>query len=308
MTLIVSINGPESLWLLADRRLSYEGGEIKDYARKMMFLDTTDGVAILGYAGLGATSLGTEPADWMSGVLRGRNLPLERSLQVLADAMKLRMPPHLQGLPLGPAAHYVIIPAFVGDQARLYSIEIVLAADRNTYTFRHTRWTRGHRPRSDASPPRVALAGSGAGYLTGRRRWRMRNVIRLVNAHDSGRVSAMVVSDHLATLNDEVHRATTDGTVGPTCIVAWRHRQAGRYKGGGSHQFYTGTTRDRDMPSLPSIVSGLDMSAMSKVMMPRFLAQVKRDDPTTPAFGKEYLDDLNAELAALPDKPDEDLR
>jgi hypothetical protein len=50
-----------------------------------MFLETTDDVAILGYAGLGATALGTKPADWMSAVLRGRNLPLEKSLEVLAE-------------------------------------------------------------------------------------------------------------------------------------------------------------------------------------------------------------------------------
>jgi hypothetical protein len=49
-----------------------------------MFLETADGVAILGYAGLGATALATEPAHWMRAVLRGRVLPLERSLEVLA--------------------------------------------------------------------------------------------------------------------------------------------------------------------------------------------------------------------------------
>jgi hypothetical protein len=86
VTLIVTVNGPESNWLLADRRLSYWGRPPKDDARKIMFLETTDGVAILGYAGLGATVLGTEPADWMSAVLHGRNLPLEQSLGVITDA------------------------------------------------------------------------------------------------------------------------------------------------------------------------------------------------------------------------------
>ena len=70
MTLVLTVNGPETIWLLADRRLSYEGRSPKDDARKVMFLETTDGVAILGYAGLGATARGTEPADWMSAVLR----------------------------------------------------------------------------------------------------------------------------------------------------------------------------------------------------------------------------------------------
>lgn len=73
MTLVLTVTGRESVWLVADRRLSYIGNRYRDDARKVMFLDTTDGVAILGYAGLGTTALGTEPADWMSAVLRGRN-------------------------------------------------------------------------------------------------------------------------------------------------------------------------------------------------------------------------------------------
>lgn len=63
MTLIVTVNGRESIWMLADRRLSYRWRPPKEDGRKMLFLETTDGVAILGYAGLGATARGTEPAD-----------------------------------------------------------------------------------------------------------------------------------------------------------------------------------------------------------------------------------------------------
>ena len=33
--------------------------------------DTTDGVALLKYAGLGATAEGTKPGDWMAPVLHG---------------------------------------------------------------------------------------------------------------------------------------------------------------------------------------------------------------------------------------------
>ena len=95
MTLVMTVNGRESIWLLADRRLSFKARSPKEDGRKVMFLETTDGVAILGYAGLGATALGTEPADWMSAVLRGRNLPLEQSLGVLAEAIKKQLPRHL---------------------------------------------------------------------------------------------------------------------------------------------------------------------------------------------------------------------
>jgi hypothetical protein len=88
----MTINGPETIWALTDRRLSYRILPPNDDGRKVMFLEATDGVAILGYCGLGATLRGTEPADWMSAVLRGRNLPLEQSLGVLAAAIETAPP------------------------------------------------------------------------------------------------------------------------------------------------------------------------------------------------------------------------
>jgi hypothetical protein len=126
MTLVVAVARPETIWLLADRRLSFDSRPPKDDGRKIMFLETTDGVAILGYAGLGATARGTEPADWMSAVLRGRNLPLEQSLGVLADTMQKQFPRHMVRMPgKGGLAHTVIVPAFLGKEPRLYSIDLV---------------------------------------------------------------------------------------------------------------------------------------------------------------------------------------
>ena len=132
MTLILSINSPETIWLLADRRLSYKHGKPKDDACKIMILDTTDGTALLGYAGLGATARGTQPADWMSAVLRGRKLTLEQSLSVLAGALKREFPRHMVSMP-DPPVHYVVIPAFLGEELRLYGIDLALTSDRKQH-------------------------------------------------------------------------------------------------------------------------------------------------------------------------------
>jgi hypothetical protein len=123
-----------------------------------MFLETTDGVAILAYAGLGVTALGTEPADWMSAVLRGRNLPLEQSLAVLAEAMKKELPRHMEGL---TPVHNVIVPAFLGTEPRLYTIDLVFAPDRQSFAFRDWHAHSLATP----SPPRPAIFGSGAPHL-----------------------------------------------------------------------------------------------------------------------------------------------
>jgi hypothetical protein len=44
VTLILTVTGPETIWLLADRRLSYKGRSPKDDGRTMEwpFLDTPD--------------------------------------------------------------------------------------------------------------------------------------------------------------------------------------------------------------------------------------------------------------------------
>jgi hypothetical protein len=173
MTLVVAVARPEAIWLLADRRLSFGGRPPKDDGRKIMFLETTDGVAILGYAGLGATARGTEPADWMSAVLRGRKLPLEQSLGVLADAMQKQLPRHMVRMPGNAGvAHHVIVPAFLGKEPRLYSIDLVFAADRKSYKFRYTR----HVNPGGCSTPQLGIGGSGAPHLMRSDTW-MRNLL-----------------------------------------------------------------------------------------------------------------------------------
>jgi hypothetical protein len=310
VTLVVTVNGPDTIWLLADRRLSYEGRVPKDDARKVMFLETTDGVAILGYAGLGATALGTEPADWMSAVLRGRNFPLEQSLGALAEAMKKQLPQHMVQMPTGGGgpAHNVIIPAFLGKELRLYTIDLAFAPDLKSYAFRYTRHVGDKPPLSPPRTPRVAIGGSGALYLTrdAKKKW-IRSLLRMVKANHRGRVSPRAVADHLAKLNSEVHLGIRDKSVGPRCIVAWRHRKGGVQNSGGAHQFYSGTTRDASSPSLPTIGTGMDIEAICSVVSP---FTTKMFEAMWAGHPAEELnkDEINAELARLPDKPDEILR
>ena len=286
--------------MLADRRLSSNSRPPKDDGRKVMFLETTDGVAILGYAGLGATARGTEPADWMGAVLRGRNLPLEQSLGVLADAMQRQFPRHMVRMAgRGGVAHNVIVPAFLGKEPRLYSIDLVFAADRKSYKFRYTR----HVNPGGSSTPQLGIGGSGALHLMRNNKW-MRNLLRVVRSNERGNASTNAVADYLATLNNGV--AMVDKSVGPRCIVAWRFRKGGFHKGGGGQHFYTGVKRDLSGSSLPTIANGMDVSAIAGMMVSRIMNAV--------SAGKFDLaldldkDEINAELARLPHKPDETLR
>jgi hypothetical protein len=80
VTFILGVTTAESVWMLADRRVSWDDGRTQGDARKIVAVDTDDGVSLIGYSGLAVTGLGAqtgfEISKWMSNVLRGRNLPL----------------------------------------------------------------------------------------------------------------------------------------------------------------------------------------------------------------------------------------
>jgi hypothetical protein len=287
--------------MVADRRLSRKGRPPKDDARKIVLLETTDGNAIIGYAGLGATARGTEPSDWMGRVLRGRNWPMEQALIALAAAMQDHLPKHLRQTAVRDiAAHSAIIPAFVGGKPGLYVIDMLVSGSGKTLGF-NTQRLNG---RSGIEwPPRIAVTGSGGMRLPPQNRW-LRQLLRLLNAHDKGRIRAEVVADALARLSFEVHKR--DSYTGPNCIVAWRHCRKGRHKGGGAHAYYEGTTRIVGGAPIPSIGRGRDMGAFINAILPFIVPQLEAimDGKSDPGL------DVSAMKAAtnrLPTDPDENL-
>lgn len=310
MTLVVAANSRESIWLVADRRLSSDGKVVRDDARKIMFLETSDGVAILGYAGLGATALGTEPADWMSNILRGRNMPLEKSLGILADAMKREFPRHLVKMTHpGRPSHNIVITAFHNNEPKVYTIDLEISDDRKQYRFRYTRQLmKASENDSRTWDPRIIVAGSGGLYLWGKKNW-ARPLLRILSRYDKGEFSREAVAEHLAGLNNSVSESIHDNSVGNKCIIACRNRKTGFYKGGGNHYYYTGTKRDKGTPALPSITMGMDMRAIANMLMP--ITQENMDTMLKGEKPKKTKEEINEELrketAKLPNFPDEKL-
>jgi len=305
VTLILAAIGKETIWLAADRRLSARGCAPKDDGCKLMFLETKDGVGILGYAGLGETSAGMEPSEWMSNCLRGRNLTLEQSLSVIAKAMEVQMPKHLLRIPSELMAHHaIVVPAFVNEEPRLYILQLELSPDRKLKRMHFVR----HRPKGGRKPPKFGLAGSGAMMLLKDKTW-MRPLTRIVRAADRKQLPLHSVPRYFAQLNERVH--AVDPFVGSKCIVAWRNRKKGVHKGGGNHHHLNGTTQDSDGGGfIPTIGNGTDIIAMIAPLWESMMASVKALPPGSkklPSFEFD-MDEVNARLATMPQGPDEELK
>ena len=110
----------------------------------------------------------------------------------------------------------------------------------------------------------------------------------------------------LAALNYKVHLATADHSVGPRCVVVWRNRRGSSHKAGGGHHFYDGRTREASSPGIPTIGNGMDIHAITTLMLNNMLAQMQgksHEQFSSVDFGK-----LHEGVEKLPDTPDENLR
>jgi hypothetical protein len=286
--------------MVTDRRLSSRGKPIADDAIKVATLDTIDGIAIIGYAGLGKTRKGTEPSEWMNSVLRGRSgITLEQAIGYLASAARNELSKHLtRGL-----AHHIIVPAFIrATGPRLYTIDqVVDRAGKHSY-----RYITPIRPDWGDRPYPLAAGGTGGLYLgqLQDRSWR-RDLLNLIKKYEQGRVPERVVADRFAKLNYQTHLAVLDDSVGPRSIVVWRRRRDPRYEGsGGGHQFYSGLDRE-STGSIPSIMNGMDVNSIVDVIMgqypPNFTFEEFRDLMPN-------VEELNRLLRERPSEPDDELR
>jgi len=265
---------------------------------------------MLGYAGLGATAFGTQPSQWVSNVLRGRHHPLEQMLNVVASAMKREFIPHMQGVrDTRLRRHSFIIPAFLNDRPRIYTIDMVHTDEG--YRFRYTRHIIGGALTPLQVTVPICLAGSGAAALPPIDR-RKRPLLSLMKAYNRKKVSEHTLAKYLAQIAYSSHLATQDGTVGPDSLVVWRNSKRSWHKGGGAHAFFSHGDRSNGA-SIPSISNGMDMSALANILMeelaPHFeevsVAWDRGEEP--PEFGGREKR-INQRLSKLPSTPDEKLR
>jgi len=300
MTFVATITSRRTIWMVADRRLTVGDRPVTDNAVKIFALNTSDGTALIGYAGLGRTINGMQPSEWMSNVLRGRNWPMNTSMKAIADAMTREVPRHLARA-RGACEHVIVAPAFVNNRPRLYGTGLKVDSRGIPTSAFHVLLVRDA---TTAWPHRMTFSGSGSKKV--KHNEKHRALLRLANAYDAGKIFPTAVADKLAELSFNVSRE--DKFTGPKSIVAWRSINKGSMKGGsGGHHFYDGLTRETDTPALPSIGHGLDVAALANAIWqyhtPRSVAALEGK----PALPNDPYE-LRRLTEGLPSGPDEELR
>ncbi|WP_319825754.1 hypothetical protein [Thalassovita sp.] len=273
-------------------------------------VEVTDGIAMMGYAGLGATAFGSQPSQWVSNVLRGRHHPLEQMLGIVADAMKREFIPHMDGIrDTQQRRHSFIIPALLKDRHHIYTIDMVHT--NGEYRFRYTRHIMGGALTPLQVTVPIGLAGSGAMPLLRRDHWQ-RPLLRMVKAYNRKKITGRAVAEHLAQIAYSSYLETADGTVGPDCLVVWRNAKGSPHKGGGAHDFFS-HRQCVGGGSIPGITNGIDMSALVQIMMDEMAPHFEKvnaawDRGEEPPKFDGRKKEINQRLAQLPSKPDEKLR
>lgn len=300
MTLVVAATTRRTAWLMTDRRLTFKDRPPTDDAIKLVSLQCTDGVALIGYAGLGSTVAGTKVADWVNGVLVGRNWPLEGALSALASAGAKALPPHLQRLrPGSPWVHNFVVPAFKGGEARIYSIDFAGAGTGGRWSHRYTSHVFHRNGRPQGRPPRMTCAGSGAKLASLREHAPLRGkILALMHRFDAGRVAADDVFRAFAELNHAVSQL--EPTVGSRCVITYRNTPQG-----GSHAFFDSVTHEITCGDrIPQIAHGMDIQEFVAAALPVMRLPRSPGDAMPPID----VEAMNRALANLTNKPRDDLR
>lgn len=256
MTLIIALHGKSSVWLLADRRLTWPNRRL-DNACKLITLTAMDGRGIMAYSGLGSSSKGTEPSEWMRDILIGHpGATVEQSLSLIWNAMKRELPKHL-ALMKGAQIHQLMATAIVNDQVRFYGAALELQPGMKTsgYCSLISADERG-------VPPRLCFAGSGSFSMPTLSSWD-RDLFRTLAAFEAGKVGARNITDRLARIN--YLTSLRDASVSPESIVVWS-----KVGGGGETLFYAGEEiTEQDRP-VANIWDGKDLNDIISILIRKF--------------------------------------
>jgi hypothetical protein len=224
--------------------MAADGGRHSTDACKIVGFDSTDGIGLLSYAGLGMLA-DTDPGDWVASVFQGLDTDLRGYMIALTEAArsaKVRSaePGHLfvaAGVGNGQPVIYTLTAKATG--------ELSLKCHERSYAF--------------------MLAGAGGVALAGVREKLAddgREILDWIKKAEAEESHPREVTDRLVKWTSEARRETDD--VGSRSIVAYRFVRDGEAAAG--RCFYDGVTLEAPDAPLHHLSRGADMNKMFELM------------------------------------------
>lgn len=215
-------------------------------ARKIVGIDSTDGLALVSYAGLGMIS-GLDPSDWVTSVCQGVQTDLRGYMMCLAEAMKEVDPVERSAAP----GHLFVAAGVVDGQPVLYSL---VAGSAGRLSLRYFE-----------RPNTFMIAGAGRASLQNTddkltdEAHELRDWIRKVETEDA---HPREVTDRLAKWDAATSRETENA--GSRAIVAYRLVGDGEVAPG--RCFYDGATLEPPDSKIPQMTRGVDVNQIFDLM------------------------------------------
>jgi len=217
--------------------------------------------------------------------------------------MEQQFPRHLSQIPnLELRNHFVLIPAFLGNSKKLYSIKLKNKGKGKGFEVKLDGFEKGYVGTKEG----INIIGSGEEYFKSDLSWQS-HLLKLIKAYDLGKIPASEVANYFASLNFKAHKGNPDNSVGPNCIVAWRNKKPDTHKQGSGQFFYKKESRKESSDPLPQIAIGIDIGALIEAIDPIVQKTFDALDAgeKDPKIDKKEMDEA---LAKLPKKPKEDLK
>jgi len=300
MTFAVVLASRTAIWACADRQLTDKQNPRRSSKSgvKIVAIETPDAVALLTYAGVGSVR-DTQVSQWVYRTLRGlNNIPLERSLEHIADAGRRRL---VQYAKRESIDHFFTAAAIRDGKHYVYDIDL---RKNPPLIIRRIPKTRNQ--------VKIGMSGSGGLYVYRYEFSRLKWLARLIRQYEREKVSAEFVARQLASLNVSISaRARADGnnTVSPESIVIHRHPK-GKRAGGRQWCFdANGNTIDDLDAAVPTLANGMPVSEITAAIMRHTLQQMRTPTPDgKPRHHFEAWPDAattQALLDRIPDTPDD---
>ena len=308
MTLVYAAQTKRSVWLMTDRRLSY--GDSKraphDDGVKQCHIYTEDGIVMLGYAGLGKTSVGIQPSTWMAGIFNGLKGTVPEHLELLKLRMLEQLPKHFKKIKskedvlLQP----VIAPAIVNGKTRIFVVQFSAyrAHKRNLGIVAIPQYTNKLTGFKYNCCDLATGSGQREPFKIGNS-WR-RELFNRLKLFDNAKVDGNYVAEHLNILNQ--YSASIHDDISEACDICFKstNKTSGTYRFPLPNQQFDNCGQ----AMIPTVMASKNLGPIVNAFKPLLIAQAKTFINNDDTHLEIALEHLKLDLEKISENPEEKLK